>query len=151
MIFARFRSRALLLKRCVAPMLCKNSPARNFRRTPLKEQGSNRRARMQLTCHDFCSFLLPRLALETLRGAYALQEFPRKTFSKNAFKRTKSNRRARMQLTCHDFCLFLLPRLALETLRGAYALQEFPRKKFSKNAFKRTRFQQKSANAVNLP
>jgi len=37
-------------------MLCKDFPARNFRRTPLKEQGSNRKARIQLTCHDLWLF-----------------------------------------------------------------------------------------------
>ncbi len=65
------------MKRCVAPMLCKNSPARKFLNTPFEQRGSDETARIRATCHEVCLFLLPRLAPETLRGAYALQKLAR--------------------------------------------------------------------------
>ncbi len=77
MVFAFFRFPVLLLKRCVARMLCKNFPARKFSKHALRTTRLRRNSVNPGTCHDFCLFSLPRLALETLRGAYALQKFSR--------------------------------------------------------------------------
>ena len=97
-------------------MLCKNFLARNFRRTPLKERSSNERARMQLTCHDFCSFLLPRFVLETLRGASASGEFPCRKIPPTDLAEPKfrqSNARPRLEkFQCDRSCQKKLPPLA---------------------------------------
>ena len=90
------------------PCLAKTSVPKfsrtNLARTKFQHQTAN-----PGTFHDFCSFLLPRLVLETLRGAHALQKFPCRKFPEQTAREQSSNIKPRIPELPMIFARFATP------------------------------------------
>ena len=70
------------MKQCVAPMLCKNFLARNFRRTLSQNEVPTKKRDCE------------KLFMIVAAFGFPLQKFSRKKLSKNAFERTKFQRKS---------------------------------------------------------
>ena len=81
-------------------------------------------------------FLLPRVALQTLRGAYALQKFSHRKISRTNLAEPKFRQTSANPVTSHDFCspAACLKRCVAPTLCKNFRAEKFPEQTLHKQS-----------------